>query len=77
MGDGVLKRDILGLFWAQLLREGVGLVDGLNIMNLLNFRLHEEFILLLVHYFIYYTLTQLSLISKTFKSMRQIQSPWR
>lgn len=65
MGEGVLERDVLRLFGAGLVGEGVSLIDGLNMMNLLNFRLHEEFILLFVHYFIYYTLTQLSLTRTT------------
>lgn len=51
--NSLLKRDGLGFFnwfidnWIRLLNE-------FNIMNLFDFRLHEEFILLIVHYFIYY-----------------------
>ncbi len=51
--DCLLQWDGLGLFkW--FIDDWIGLLYKFNIMNLFDFRLHEEFILLIVHYFIYY-----------------------
>lgn len=56
MGRGVLERNILGLFGTQLLRQWIGFLQRVNIVNLLNLRFHEKLILLFVHYFIYYSI---------------------
>lgn len=49
----LLKRDGLW-FFEWFIDNWIGLLYEFNIMNLFDFRLHEEFILLIVHYFIYY-----------------------
>ena len=50
--EGLLEGDILGLV-DQFLEDGLGLFNDLYIVHFLDLGLHEELVLLIVH-FIYY-----------------------